>query len=992
MRIRQFVMLLMVLALALPAVAQEQRGAIEGVVKDASGGVLPGVTVEARSAAGVAVNSVTDAKGLFRFPAVAPGKYVVTATLTGFKPARVENLEVLLGQIKTLDFALSIGGVTEEVQVTAEAPLVDTRQSARATSITADQLDMLPKGRDFMSVVTQAPGANNEAKSNGVMIDGATTAENRYIVDGAETSNIVTGGSGKALIADFIAEVQVKSSGYTAEYGGATGGVINVVTKSGTNMWHGNVLFQWEGSQLQGGRAPTLRLKPTNSNEAEYITYPKDSYSRTEPGFSLGGPLLRDNAWFFAAYQPTIRGYERTVTATDGSTVTEDQGAPQQYLTANTTAQIGSKLHTRVAYNNSWSKTDGGLPALDGSDPLGISYDYGNTYPNWSLSAQADWIAKQNFFVSARVGYYSADQHSFGIPTTPRYLAVYGNTNMSGIPEDMKMTTNQSSIPTNNATNWDKQERLSFQLDGTWYGNLAGQHTIKGGFQLDGLANSVDSGEQGNLVRLYWDKSYSGQRGPYGYYRVRSNGQEAKRGFITTGSVSTNNVGLFIQDAWQVGSRLTVNLGLRTENESVPPYTDAAGTPDSAIEFSFADKLAPRLGFAYDVKGDGKWKAYGSWGIFYDIFKLNLARGSFGGEKWLEYWYTLDTPNYKTLVDSAACPPNCPGTLLRGPYDYRAVSLGSDAIDPDLKPMKSMETSFGLEHQLSAVTAVSARYVHKQLLRAVDDTGSFTADGEVYVIANPGFGLTQTACGADLGCSTPVALPKAKRNYDAIEFAFQKNMSQNWYFRGSYQWSRLYGNYSGLDQTDENGRNSPNTGRLYDYPIMSFDQGGYEIEGTLATDRPHQFKAQFIYNLPFGSTIGVNEYIANGVPKTREFAVLNPSAYPIFYKGRGADGRMPVYSQTDLYVQHEFKLSGAKRIQISLNVLNLFNQGTATNYFQTENISGEALSFDEADFYAHKLDFQQLKAEQKLGTDPRFLLDNGYQTPIQARIGFKLLF
>ncbi len=636
MRLRSVVMLFLVLALAAPALAQEQRGAVQGVVKDSSGGVLPGVTVEVRSSGGVATSAVTDSAGVFRFPTLSPGRYTVTAQLTGFKPSRVENLEVLLGQIKTVDFTLSVGGVTEEVQVTGESPLVDVKQSARATSISAEQLDMLPKGRDFMSVVTQAPGANNEAKSGGVMIDGASTSENRYIVDGAETSNIVNGGTGKAVIADFVAEVQVKSSGYTAEYGGATGGVINVVTKSGTNNWHGNVLYNYESSGLQGDRNPSLRLKPTDATQAEYITYPKDGYSRSEPGGSIGGPLAVDKTWFFVAYQPGIISYDRTVTAkSTGQPVSETQKQTVQYFTANDTAQIGSKLHTRVAYNNSWSKTDGALPALDGSDPVPTNYAYGTTYPNWSLSAQADWIAKQNFFVGARMGYYTSDAASFGIPTDPRFLAVYDNISM-GVPPAYQMTTNQSSIPTNSSTVRDKQQRTSFQVDATWYGRLAGSHTIKGGFQVDRLANGVDSGEQGNLVRLYWGQSYQGMKGAYGYYRVRSNAPLPKKGFITEGDVATNNYGLFIQDAWTISNRLTVNLGLRTENEKVPPFTTGAEIPESAITFSFQDKLAPRLGFAWDLKGDGKWKAYGSWGIFYDIFKMNLARGSFGGEKWLE--------------------------------------------------------------------------------------------------------------------------------------------------------------------------------------------------------------------------------------------------------------------------------------------------------------------------------------------------------------------
>ena len=134
------------------------------------------------------------------------------------------------------------------MKVTAESPLVDVAQSARQTNIRAEQVELLPQGRDFTTLVTQAPGANQEAKLGGLSIDGASAGENRYIIDGIETTNLQTGISGKNVIVDFVEEVQVKSSGYTAEFGGATGGVINVVTKSGTNDFHGSALYNFEGS------------------------------------------------------------------------------------------------------------------------------------------------------------------------------------------------------------------------------------------------------------------------------------------------------------------------------------------------------------------------------------------------------------------------------------------------------------------------------------------------------------------------------------------------------------------------------------------------------------------------------------------------------------------------------------------------------------------------------------------------------------------------
>src|SRR5215210_1131049 len=277
MRVRTLAALIVTLLMAWPVAAQEQRGTIEGTIKDTSGAVLPGVTVEARSDNGAVLTTTTNAEGVYRFPSLAPGMYALKVTLQGFNRGRNESVHIGLGQVKKVDFSLAPAGVTESVQVTAETPLVDVRQSARQTNIRAEQVELLPKGRDFTTLVTQAPGANNEAKLGGLSIDGASAGENRYIIDGIETTNLQTGTSGKNVIADFVEEIQVKSSGYTAEFGGATGGVINVITKSGTNDFHGNVGLQYQGSRLSGGSSPTLRLGLTDSTKAEYVNYPKDT-------------------------------------------------------------------------------------------------------------------------------------------------------------------------------------------------------------------------------------------------------------------------------------------------------------------------------------------------------------------------------------------------------------------------------------------------------------------------------------------------------------------------------------------------------------------------------------------------------------------------------------------------------------------------------------------------------------------------------------------
>ncbi|MEP6594005.1 MAG: hypothetical protein ABJC51_09950, partial [Acidobacteriota bacterium] len=376
-----------------------------------------------------------------------------------------------------------------------------------------------------------------------------------------------------------------------------------------------------------------------------------------------------------------------------------------------------------------------------------------------------------------------------------------------------------------------------------------------------------------------------------------------------------------------------------------------------------------------------------SWGVFYDIFKLELPRGSFGGDKWLEYYYTLDTSDWPNLLASASCPPACPGTLIRGPIDFRHPSFGSDSIQPGIKPMRQQEATFGLDHQLSDVIAVGVHYIHKQIDRAIEDTGSLDAAGnEIYIIANPGEGLTA------LASTDPVtALPKAKRDYDSVEFSLEKRFQNRWYVRSSYLWSRLYGNYSGLSQSDENGRTSPNVGRAFDYPLMMFKDGGQAAYGPLATDRPSQFKTQFIYQLPIGTSVGMNEYVASGLPVSREIGIYPTSNLPVNYLGRASDGRTPVYSQTDLFVQHSVKLGGSKQMQVSFNVLNLFNQKTAVSKYSTyQSVNGVVP--DEALFYRGQQTLEQLIVSQGVIRDPRFLQDNLYQSPIQARVGVSFRF
>ena len=248
---------------SVPAKAQEQVGAIVGTIADASAAVLPGATVEAVSAGGTRLSATTNESGAYRFPRVPPGNYVVVAKLDGFNPAEVQNLSVRLGDTVTANVTLEVGAVSETISVVGEAGQVDVKSSATAASISGEDIELLPKPRDFTGVVAQAAGASNEGFLGGISIDGASGSENRFVIDGVDTTHPQDGTSGQNLVTDFVEEVQVKSAGYAAEYGGSVGGVISAVTKSGTNEFKGWVGLYYGDSGWNGSeRADAVSVGP----------------------------------------------------------------------------------------------------------------------------------------------------------------------------------------------------------------------------------------------------------------------------------------------------------------------------------------------------------------------------------------------------------------------------------------------------------------------------------------------------------------------------------------------------------------------------------------------------------------------------------------------------------------------------------------------------------------------------------------------------------
>lgn len=926
-----FVTTLFLLVFAGIGFSQETKGSIDGTVTDSSGARIPNATVKIEG------NSFSrtvqaDSNGFYRALAVPPGVYTITASADSFADARATTATVRVGVATPVNFSLKAAGATAQVDVQGgDIGVIDTTSSGVSESITSARFEQLPKGISFSTLLASTPSVRSESKGAGFSINGASGAENTFIIDGQEVTNFRTGQlqTNNDLPFSLVQEVQVKSGGFAAELGGATGGVISIVTKSGGNEFHGEIGQAFRVAQLDGNPRRALF---NDSTKLTYLTSEKDDYTFWYPTAQFSGPIVKDRLWFFTNYDVQSEITNRKVNYANDPSEEYRVNTRRDYGLVKLNAQVTDNLRLEGAYTYNPVRVHGALdsttpfatsPPSDGLGLVGRAFTdtQGGRRASSIYNFAGTWTATPNFVITSRYGesYLNEKLGSYGIPNVVRYrclAAQVGGVNLCP-PGDQN-------VPTNFATNKDISKRRTFDIDGSYIiNNFGGRHIIKGGYQFNRISNDVDQGYVSTgEIRYFFGRSSFGfgvADGGIGYVYLQL--------FGTFGATSSKSQALFIQDSWTIG-RLTINPGLRIEKEDVPSFSET-GVP---ILFGWGDKPAPRIGFAYDVKGDGKWKISGGWGWFYDRFKYELPRGSFGGDFFRRYYHTILPGEVYPSFTRAAL-------LAEGnEFDFRVPSNdpADNRVDPDLLAARETQFDLGTEFEVAQNFVLGARYIHKQVDRAIEDVGIFDADGnENFFIANPGLGVV----------SQPFfpgykATPKAERKYDAVEFKFIKRMSNNYFFNGSYTYSRLFGNYSGLASSDENGRSSPNVNRFFDLPFLGFDADGNPDNGRLATDRPHVFKLNAGYSLDWmGSTTNRTNFNMfflgqSGTPLSTRVSFYGAAT---FLNRRGDLGRTPTFTETDFSASHTYKFGADNRYSVvfNLDIRNLFDQDTTTDRFGT---------------------------------------------------------
>jgi hypothetical protein len=618
-------------------------------------------------------------------------------------------------------------------------------------------------------------------------------------------------------------------------------------------------------------------------------------------------------------------------------------------------------LRVSASFVDNWSNYRGALPPILGTGDRTYTYGLeGYNYPNWSAAFLADYSASNNFLVSVRGGYHQTDQNSQQI--TNKFTTYAFGTDNNMFASDPFYVTNPTLLHIGGWTNYGgsrtvndhyKLEKYSGNVDMSYFASLAGEHAFKGGFQI--VRDEEDvlwAGAYSPMVDLTWDQDCTAledygvppTRGDYGFYAIRGSWRQP---YGSAWNIYRNTYAIYLQDSWTIGGKLTINAGLRTESEYIPTFNpDVPDENKKPIEFGFADKLAPRFGAVYDVFGDSSLKVFGSFGIYYDVMKLYMAEGAFGGFKWQTDYYTLDNADYRLIAANglvsntdpnageagdAAISQAAGGTYL-GTIDWRIPSF--DTLQPDMLPVAQQEVSLGAEKKLSEDLSFSARGVWKHLLRTIEDIGIISTGGELYYQGNPGspwivdlFNELQTS--DSLG-PLPEGYeywpqPEAIRDYYGLNMSFEKRFSHNWQGSINYTLSLTKGNYGGLSSTDEFGRNSPNVERSFDLWFMMYEMDGTPVNGVLPQDRTHYIKAYGSYTFPIGLTLGFAAYGRSGNPITTRVRFNNAYIYPYGY---GDLGTLPFTAWGDIYAEWAIRIGGKYTMAFNAQINNITNTKT----------------------------------------------------------------
>jgi hypothetical protein len=953
---------LVILAPRIAGAQAAATGSIEGLVTDASGGVLPGAAVVVKNMdTNVARDLVTDGAGRYRATALQPGRYQVAVTLSGFQAPTVDNIQVQVGQTAPVDFKMHPAGVSETVLVNAEAPTIDTRRTDVGNVVGQVAIENLPiNGRRWENFVLLSPGVTNDGGFGLVSYRGISGLYNNNQVDGVDNNQaFFSEARGRTRTSYSVSQASIKEfqvgiSNFSAEFGRAAGGSVNAVTKSGTNTMQGEGFYY-------------LRSDKFEAKDPFAIVKPKEK--RQQFGLAAGGPIRKDKIFYFATYDGQRRNFPATVNFNDAALLGGACTVPGCAATAAYYAGLKG-LYSRSGTNDvGFGKVDVNLSQKNNltvqynihrwNSPNGVQ-----TAPVITVSESANGkdIVKTDFGV--------ATLNTIISPTWLNEARVQvGRDFEAQIPNGPGPSTSVTNGPSIGMPNFLPRAKYPDERRYEYIDNIShylGAHSLKAGVDINYVQENLINLFQGGGVYSYGNLNAIASDCPFlaqGCTPVQAGGATDGRhynnftqAFDLRGSsfqgdvyFPTTDYDAFVQDNWKVNNLLTLNLGLRYEYQKLPQPGSLSvngqpenGNPAYPATMTFnqdKNNYGPRVGFTYDWNGEHRTVFRGGWGIYYGRTSNSQVSSALTNNA-----VTIATYSFNATTAGAPQYPN----VLPAPPTTAGSKPSINYFSTKLQRPQIYEGELTLDRALGNDVTVSASYLYSRgtHLPLFNDTNLPAPTAQVNVLLNgASVGTFPFYRGArpDPNIGAAIELDDTvKSTYHAMVLQFNKRYSHGLLFNANYT----------LSKAQDSGQNS--TTFFGSFP-NSFDPQNPQFDfGTSDFDRRHRLVTSVHYapQYLYGVQIGLIGTFESGLPVSPSISIASGAlngtgaVSTSTINGSGGSNRVPFEPRNsarqdgrktiDLRLSKVIDVGGERKIEVLAEAFNLFNWTNYTSFISTK--------------------------------------------------------
>ncbi|WP_237055605.1 TonB-dependent receptor [Microbulbifer sediminum] len=963
------------------AAGNNTSGGLKGVVSVGEAQIAGATITVTNSKTGLTRTVTADENGAFVMSNLPVGTYDVTAVKDGYQVTKIAEIRVRLGSDTAIGIPMASEEMEQVVVVGSEITQMDTSAVESALNISADEVNRLPVAHTITDVALLAPGTvkGDGAFGNLASFGGASVAENTYFINGMNVTNFRNGLGGSTVPFQFYDAFQVKTGGYSAEFGRSTGGVVNAVTKSGSNEFEFGISSYMSPESLAATSPNTRYEDGTIYDVNEYNTW-----DDAEVNLYAAGPIIKDKLFFSAMYSPqqNTQGYAST-------------GSPNRFNEREVDTDFwGVTLD--------WNIIDGhSMRVTAFSDAREIvtetfDYDYENDKKLESVGTATDERGGDNLIVN----YTGQITDTFAVSAMwgeNQYNLTSFSSNDVNCPIIVDL---QFSKPdwdgvtpgcwVNSLVDQGEDTREAMRLDAEWF--VGANHQLR--FGIDQEINTSDAASfySGGQYYRYLEVApgsalANGAIVPDGVnYVVRT------RQFSNGGMFETTSRAFYVEDTWDITSSLTAVLGLRNEY-----FNNQNSEGDSFIEVD--NQWAPRLGLSWDVFGNGETRLFANYGRYHLPIANNTNVRLSGAESDVQRFFVDEGP--RDSVTGA--PINIDAELMPTSQELGSALVSADGTVPDtrstldttLEPMYQDEFIIGAETFLNDDWLVGLKIVRRDLSSTIEDVlidhavaSKYGASVHQYILTNPGSDVETYADLDGDGEVEPITLsaaemeyPAAERYYNGAELSFERVWDGVWSLKGSYTWSQSYGNAEGYVKSD-NGQDDAGILQDFDFPALMDGAKGY-----LPNDRRHQVKVFGAYQVTQDLRVGANFSLKSGRP-VNAFGLGHPDYTTYDADGNPVPGSAPYGDTYYLWDSGSQEYTQVARgdmgrtdwvSQLDLNAVYVMPMASGELELRADafNILNAASELESYEF-----------AEQEVGVaDPRYGLTTSYQRPFYVRLG-----